>query len=293
MSEAFRFQLRIAGIVVRFDLPAEIAVPEDLAVFRCEPSAEADDIYTVQLLTSPLRPAAPMVAAEGEAQIYETEKGWLHIYPALGDGDECQVACLFCPDGRHILYYPASRWAEYSQVWKCAHLICAERLLLRHGALLLHSSLVALQGQGVLFSAPSGTGKSTQASLWEQQLGARVLNGDRAVLHRQGGRFVASGSIWSGTSHIFCQETVPIRAIFLIEQAREVQVERLGFGAFVPLLSQILVNSWDPQFMGQAVDLLSALMAAVPVYRLACRPDRASVSAAYETVFGKEGQPWP
>ncbi|WP_370839368.1 hypothetical protein [Intestinibacter bartlettii] len=33
--------------------------------------------------------------------------------------------------------------------------------------------------KGILFSAPSGTGKSTQADLWEKYENAEIINGDR------------------------------------------------------------------------------------------------------------------
>lgn len=285
------FQLRICGIVVRFVCPTPIPLPNNFLALRCEDTAAPHDIYTIQLLTSPLRPAEPVVASEGETRIYQTEKGWLHIYPTLGDEDGCQVACLFCPDGSHTLYYPASRWEEYSRDLFCAHLICCERLLLRHSAILLHSSFVLCGGKAVLFSGPSGIGKSTQASLWHQHLGVPIVNGDRAVIRLEPDGFWAGGSIWSGTSGIFRPDCAPIAGIFLIEQAPYEKVERLSFDAFVPLLSQTLVNSWDPAFMEKAVDLLTALMERIPVYRLYCRPVAQAVQLGLETLFGKEFLP--
>jgi hypothetical protein len=288
MDQCRVFQIRICGIVVRFVCPTSIALPDNFLALRCEDTAAPHDIYTIHLLTKPLHPAEPMIASEGEARIYHTEKGWLHIYPALGDEEGCQVACLFCPDGHHTLYYPASRWAEYSEVLRCGHLICAERLLLRHDAILLHSSCVLCDGKMVLFSGPSGAGKSTQADLWHSHLDVPVINGDRTVIRLESGKFVASGSIWSGTSGVYRREQAPIAGIFLMDKAPYEAVERLGFGAFTPLFSQILVNSWDSAFMGKALDLLGALMEQVPVYRLSCRPIPKAVELGYETLFGKE-----
>ena len=285
------FQLRICGIVVRFVCPTPIPLPDSFLALRCEDSAAPNDIYTINLLTSPLRPTEPLVTTEGETRIYHTEKGWLHIYPALGDEEGCQVACLFCPDGNHTLYYPASRWEEYSQNLLCAHLICGERLLLRHNAILLHSSFVICGGKAVLFSGPSGAGKSTQAALWNKHLGVPVINGDRTVIRLQNDEFLAGGSIWSGTSKIYYPDTAPIAGIFLVEKAPYEKVERLGFDAFVPLFSQTLVNSWDPEFMEKALDLLGKLMEQIPVYRLFCRPVPEAPQLGLETLFGKEFLP--
>ena len=59
-------------------------------------------------------------------------------------------------------------------------LLGLETLLLKYDGLLLHSSFIRWRGEGILFSAPSGTGKSTQADLWVKYEDAEILNGDRA-----------------------------------------------------------------------------------------------------------------
>lgn len=48
------------------------------------------------------------------------------------------------------------------------------------GMLVLHSAyIVTRQGEGILFSGPSGIGKSTQAALWQRYGAAQTVNGDR------------------------------------------------------------------------------------------------------------------
>jgi hypothetical protein len=252
-----------------------------------EPS-EPCGLYQVELLTQPLKCDTPPVCVEGGTYIYKTEKGWLRMYPTLGDEDGCQVACLFCPEGQHTLYYPASRWEEYSKVWRCGHLIQGEQLLLQQDAFLLHSSLVQLHGKTVLFSGPSGAGKSTQAQLWNTYFGAEILNGDRTVVMQKPDGFYGGGSIWSGTSHIYRPEQAPIAGIFLVTQAPENRVERLGFSAFKPLFTQTIVNSWDPAFMRKITELFENLLEEVPIYRLYCRPDQEAAELAHDTLFGKE-----
>ena len=281
----FRFTVRFSGITVGFLLPAPIVLPKHFAALRCEDVPRPDELYTLRLLTEPLEIREPLLQSLGEARIYHTKKGWLHVYPALGDGKGCQVACLFCPDGHHTIYYPASRWEEYSRVWCCTHLICGEQLLLRHNAILLHSSCVLYEGKAVLFSGPSGVGKSTQAELWQKHLNAKIINGDRTVIRQTLRGFTGGGSMWSGTSGIFCPEHAPIAGIFILEQGKEERVTRLGFDAFKPLFTQTIVNSWDVSFMDQASAILSRLMECVPVYRLTCRPQREAVELARDTLF--------
>ena len=288
MSGSFHFTVGFSGLKVQFRLPSAIALPDHFADLQCEDTDQIDDRYTVDLLTEPLAPTEPMVRVNGEARIYLTEKGWLHIYPPLGDGNGCQVACLFCPDGDHTIYYPASRWEEYSRVWCCTHLICGELLLLRHQAVLLHSSIVLYQGKGLLFCGASGAGKSTQAELWHRHLGAKIINGDRTVIRKMPEGFWGGGSMWSGTSRIYHPEQAPIAGIFLVEHGAENRVEPLGFEAFKTLLTQTIVNSWDPDFMERATQLLAELMDSVPIYRLSCLPDTEAVELVKNTLFSPE-----
>lgn len=288
MEKEYSFCLALSGITVRFITPTPISLPDNFLPFQVDDPAQADEEYRVELLTQPLDPGSPMVCQEGAAQIYRTDRGWLQLYPTLGDDAGCQVGCLCCPDGRHTLYYPASRWDEYAKIWRCGHLISAEKFLLRHDAFLLHSSCVRIHDKAVLFSGPSGAGKSTQADLWQLHLGADILNGDRAIIRKTETGFTAAGSIWAGSSGIYRREQAPIAGIFLLRQAEENRVEPLGFGAFVPLFSQTILNSWDSEFMSDISGLYAEFMAQIPVYRLYCRPDRDAVELAYTTIFGKE-----
>lgn len=291
MGSEFSFCLRLSGITIRFRLPTPIELPDNFQPFQCPDTEQPDEEYRVVLLTTPLCPQAPMVVQEGAAQIYHTDEGWLHIYPTLADDAGCQVACLFCPDGHHTIYYPAAKWDYYSKVWRVGHMICAERFLLRHHAFLLHSSFVCLHGKAVLFSGPSGAGKSTQAELWCEHLGAEILNGDRTIVQNTDSGFTAAGSIWSGSSGIYRQAQAPIAGIFLLTQSDENRVERLGFEAFIPLFSQTILNSWDPEFMDPMTALYAEALAQIPVYRLHCRADKEAVVLAYHTIFGKEPMP--
>ena len=287
MDKEFTFCLEISGIKIRFILPTELTLPDNFEPFLCPDTHNPDEEYRLELLTSPLEPGVPLVHQEGETHIYQTDRGWLHIYPSLGDDAGCQVACLFCPDGRHTLYYPASRWDYYSKTWRSGHLICGERFLLRHDAFLLHSSLVGIHGKAVLFSGPSGAGKSTMAELWRTHVGAEVLNGDRTVIQKRGDSFTAAGSMWAGSSQIYRRDILPLAGIFLVTQSKENRVEKLGFEAFIPLFSQTILNSWDPEFMSRISAIFSEFLDKIPVYRLHCRPDQEAVELAYQTIFGK------
>lgn len=153
-----------------------------------------------------------------------------------------------------------------------------ERMLLSFGALILHASFVSWREGGILFTAPSGTGKSTQAELWRHYAGADVLNGDRACLRRRDGRWMAYGMPYAGSSDIYRNESVPIRAIVSLRQAPENRIRRMGLRECIgSLLPELSVHRWDPSFVNGAMDLTMELLQQIPVYRLECRPDEEAV----------------
>lgn len=164
-------------------------------------------------------------------------------------------------------------------------LLGLEMFLLHFGGLILHSSVVAWDGKGILFSAPSGTGKSTQAALWEQHMGSRTLNGDRAGIRFADGRWTAYGLPFAGTSGIYCNESVPIRVIVLLKQGPENVISRVTpMEAFRRLLPECSARRWDRGFMDQLIGVLTALIQSVPIYQLECRPDKEAVQLLRDTL---------
>ena len=104
-----------------------------------------------------------------------------------------------------------------------------ETLFLRKNCLMLHAALIRWQGKGILFTAPSGTGKSTQAGLWEKYEEADILNGDRAAVRKdKNGCWQAYGLPYAGSSGIYRNEKAPVSAIIVLRQAYENRIQRLG-----------------------------------------------------------------
>lgn len=153
-----------------------------------------------------------------------------------------------------------------------------ERLLIQEGRLILHAACVDTPYGGLLFSGPSGIGKSTQAELWRRYAGGTLINGDRPVLYRAGAGWTACGSPYAGSSHCHVNASCPVRAAILLRQAPACSLRRLAPAeAFRRLFAGCAVYSYDAGFVSRACDLVQSLAAAVPVYELSCTPDRAAV----------------
>ena len=169
-------------------------------------------------------------------------------------------------------------------IFKC---LCIEHLLTSDGALILHSSYIKTDRGSVLFTAPSGTGKSTQAELWRKYRGAKVVNGDCSVVRVTGNKAETFGIPFSGTSGICFNESAPLRAIVYLTQAPENRIERIGgMRAFGSLMEGLKANTWNLRDAEAAADSLAAAVKCVPIFKLDCLPDESAV-AALEAEFAK------
>ena len=285
MLQLQNFAICFAGISIGFCFPSKVYVSKEFEEFLVEDERETDVVYEIRLLDKPLQLSGASVSSHMGIQVYKTEEGILRDYISLVAENGCQGACLLRNNQKHILYYPALKWDYYSRDLNLLYLLGIEEVLIKHQALLLHSSVVKMGENTVLFSGPSGIGKSTQARLWEKYLGAKVINGDRCVIRKKENAFWGCGSPWSGTSGIYSKEKAPIKGIFILKQASENSVRKLGIEAFKALYSQCIVNTWDRSFMEQITERLTGLLESVPIYELSCRPDKESVELAYHTLF--------
>lgn len=161
--------------------------------------------------------------------------------------------------------------------------------LLRHGGFMLHSSAVVMDGEAYLFSAPSGTGKSTHTALWLETFGgrARILNDDKPAIMVENGSVTACGTPWSGKSDLNLNLRVPLRGICMLERSKSNFIQPLPpeKSAFA-LLDQTLRPS-DGERMGILLELLDEVTTRVPVWRMGCDISREAAEMAYRAMSGK------
>lgn len=153
-----------------------------------------------------------------------------------------------------------------------------EGLLIRRDRVCFHASCIRTELGGILFSGPSGIGKSTQAELWCRCRGAELVNGDRPILQKTSDGFLAWGSPYAGSSRCHVNTSVPVNALVFLSQEPENRLRRLNTGeAFRRIYAGLTIYGWDREFMERAVSLAAELAAAVPCYELGCVPDESAV----------------
>ena len=157
-----------------------------------------------------------------------------------------------------------------------------------HQTMMMHASAVKYRNQAVLFTAPSGTGKTTQAELWQQYTDASILNGDRVFIKQETDRkLTAWGSPWAGSSPYIVNDRAEVAAVVVLEQAGYESLDRIPpLEAMAELSDNAFLPLWDEKCLQGMLGVLDCLLESVPVYRLCCRPNEASVRLVRDEIFG-------
>lgn len=155
------------------------------------------------------------------------------------------------------------------------------QLMPAHKRLVLHSSCIVVQGRALLFSAPSGTGKSTHTALWKKYVpGVEYINDDTPALRLDRPEAVyACGSPWSGKTRLNANLSAPLAAAVFLERGTENVMEPLAPGAALPRLLGEVRKLPFRETMEQTAELCGQLLTRVPVYRLRCDISQGAVDA--------------
>lgn len=278
-SEAYRF----GGVVCAVECDENIEKSEVCAPFAV-PECAAD--HTISLRFDDEIPNKPQNAAVSGplSRWYEgSARHTLQCYSAPGGTPQFTYAVT---DGRKTRLTFAEGYRKGASVRAALESACLFDLLADEGMLILHSSYIVTEdGEAVIFSGPSGIGKSTQAALWEKYAGAQVINGDRSLLRPD--ERTANGIFYSGTSGICKNVTAPIKAVVLLGKAEGNSVQPAAPStAFARILSQCAYYAWDAQSAIRMTDCVARLVSNVPVLRFDCRADESAVRALQEKLGG-------
>lgn len=202
-----------------------------------------------------------------------------------------------CTSDRTDMTVRTSPADEVAAARSWAHLSAAERELMLTGrdfytklidyeGFMLHSSAVEVDGRAYLFSAPSGTGKSTHTEQWLKLFGdrARIINDDKPAIRFMDGRVFACGTPWSGKNDISENVCVPLQGICLLERSEENFIRRISADeAAFGILNQT-IREMDDEHVAVLLDLIDRAIDAVPVWRLGCNISEAAAVMAYRAM---------
>ena len=159
--------------------------------------------------------------------------------------------------------------------------------MLAFDTFLMHGSVVALDNQAYMFTAPSGVGKTTRIRLWLHLYpDSIVVNGDKPLIKITDTQVIACGTPWCGKEGWNTNTMIPLKAIFLLERAdegEESSIKEVSLGKAFPFLLQQIYRPDDLCMMRKTLQLLKSLEGKVKIYNFRSTPTAESVQLAYET----------
>lgn len=157
-------------------------------------------------------------------------------------------------------------------------------ILLSCDTLLFHGSVVAVDREGYLFTAKSGTGKSTHTRLWREYFGERAImvNDDKPLLHITDSGVTAYGTPWDGKHRLSKNIEVPLKGICILTRDTINHIEPVEPHSAYPLIVQQTNRSLTIEGMKKTLTLIDRMLTALPIYRLGCNMDIEAAKVAYE-----------
>lgn len=151
-----------------------------------------------------------------------------------------------------------------------------------------HSSCLELDGEGYVFSAVSGTGKSTHTALWRRHFGNRVtmINDDKPVIRKCDGKFYAYGTPWRGKADIGTNTKAPVKAVYILQRAEENTAVRVLPSQVMKQLLEATVIDVERSRMEKLLELLDEFFKKTPLFLLGCNMDESAVMTAYNAANG-------
>ena len=161
-------------------------------------------------------------------------------------------------------------------------------ILPQKDCLLFHGASISYQGQGYLFAAPSGTGKSTHIRLWRKYLGKEVgiINGDKPFISFNTTPPLVHGTPWAGKEHWQKNCQFPLSAICFIKRGTTNTIRKTSIIEALPLLMKQIYIPQDEVSATQTLALIDLLIKKVPLYLLECDMSEDAVRCSFEELTG-------
>ena len=153
---------------------------------------------------------------------------------------------------------------------------------LPHDTVVFHGTAVAVAGRAYLFTAPSGTGKTTHARYWLSQVpGAYVLNGDKPLLRVDADDVRVFGTPWRGKERLGVRGNLPLAGLCLLERGEADAICRIDAHEALPELIRQTHCPSGADALVCVVGLVARLAQAVPLWRMQATLDEASAQVSY------------
>lgn len=269
------YYFRIADINIHVRVPFEIKIIKESEKFIIKSKEVNIEISFIEIKEA--LQIKDDIVYNSSTKIYKGINGFIHEFYLEPSMKPCAWLIQVDEYNYELRYLKGKEYClEYSR--NILEAINIEQILNKFNAFILHSSFIKWQDKAILFTAPSGTGKSTQADLWKKNENAEVINGDRSGIRKMDGKWTAYGLPIAGSSGIYKNKKAEISHIIILKQGKENKLTKLSSReAFIKLYSETLVHTWDKEFQENIINMITDVVQNVRIYQYECLPDKSAV----------------
>lgn len=158
--------------------------------------------------------------------------------------------------------------------------------ILEYNGCILHSSAVAVDGNAYLFSAHSGTGKSTHTSLWLKYFKDRavIINDDKPCIREVDEQLYVYGTPWSGKHDISINDKFKLKAITFICRSDKNWIREASKSEAISLFLTQTYKPRDKEHMDLLLNMINKIFSKVKIYKMGCNISEDAAKLAYETM---------
>ena len=281
--------LKIGGLVLAVNGPKELISASHLNDFSADPQEHADQNISVIWGYPDHTADGSALLRNNELAVYEREDDYLLIFPTLSQINEVHLS----KDGASVSFYctpPVTEELKTQFFHALRHVFLY--LAQRRGMYAIHSASICYRDKAWLFSAVSGTGKSTHTNMWERLYKTAVINGDLNLLAFERGKPVIHGIPWCGTSEIFSRETLPLGGIVMLKQAQIDFIEELTPDKKALFIMQRFISPmWKVEQLKDSVRFADELSRKIHTCRLYCTKNDSAAELIKKWVDDREKKP--
>ena len=228
--------------------------------------------------------------SNSDSAFYATERGYL--YSIVSRNDNQQPALFYIDSTTNEVITDIKPSDSISlAVLRFGIWVMFGTVILKHGAVAIHSSVIVAEGRGVLFLGESGTGKSTHTRLWREGIeGAKLLNDDSPIVRIVDGEVRVYGSPWSGKTPCYKNEVYHMAGLCRLSQAPHNRITHLSnlmaIGALLPSCPPIFAH--DSALQDMICATVGNIVRGVKCYHLECLPNSEAAELSYNTIIRNE-----
>lgn len=218
------------------------------------------------------------------------------------ENDEQEILCQFDKEKKDIINIKVAYTKDYSKIdiylnrslgsklAECEYIVSGLyffEVALRNQLIPIHASAISYNNEAIIFSAPSGTGKSTHTRLWQKLFrDVVIINDDKPLIKYENNQFYIVGTPWSGKSILNENIKVPLKAMVFLNQNKNNYVEELSNNEKLVYIIKNIYRPFTEELYQECLNNIDILISKIPMYILNCNISDEAVHTIYNKLYG-------